>query len=103
MKKEIHPKFNTDTIVTCACGNTFTTGSTLPKINIDMCSKCHPFFTGTQKFIDTEGRVEKFAKRQAIAKKNAEVKKEEKKKIVDDRSPKSLKEMLKEASTASNE
>lgn len=102
MKKGIHPKFNTNTVVTCACGNTFTTGSTLDKINIDMCSKCHPFFTGTQKFVDTEGRVEKFAKRQAIAKKNAENKKEAKKQVIDERKPKSLKEMLKEASESSN-
>ena len=49
--------------VHCACGNTFTTRSTLPKINVDICSQCHPFFTGKQKFVDTAGRVERFSKK----------------------------------------
>ncbi|OGC49819.1 50S ribosomal protein L31 [candidate division WWE3 bacterium RIFCSPHIGHO2_01_FULL_40_23] len=105
MKNDIHPKFYTDTLVTCACGNTFTTGSTVPKITVDICSKCHPFFTGTQKLIDTEGRVEKFAKRQAIGQASAKVKKEkeeQKKKASQTRSPKSLKEMLENVKESSN-
>ena len=63
MKKDIHPQVNNDCVVTCACGNQFTTTSTLPSINVDICSNCHPFFTGQQKFIDTEGRIDKFQKK----------------------------------------
>ncbi len=63
MKEKIHPKY-TDTKVTCACGATFTTRSTLgEKLHVDICSECHPFFTGKQKFVDAAGRVEKFQKR----------------------------------------
>jgi large subunit ribosomal protein L31 len=60
MKKAIHPNYNTDTKVTCACGNVFTTGSTMKEIRIELCSLCHPFYTGKQKFVDTARRVEKF-------------------------------------------
>ncbi|MDD2680834.1 MAG: 50S ribosomal protein L31 [Patescibacteria group bacterium] len=60
MKKDIHPKYNTDCQVTCVCGNTFKTGSTASEIKVELCSACHPFYTGKQKFIDTGGRVEKF-------------------------------------------
>lgn len=60
MKKDTHPKYNTDCQVTCVCGNTFKTGSTAPAIKVELCSVCHPFYTGKQKFIDTGGRVEKF-------------------------------------------
>ena len=59
MKEKIHPKWFEATVV-CACGNKFTTGSTLEKLHVEICSACHPFFTGKQKFVDTEGRVEKF-------------------------------------------
>lgn len=59
MKEKIHPKWFEATVV-CACGNTFTTGSTVEKLHVEICSACHPFFTGKQKFVDTEGRVEKF-------------------------------------------
>jgi large subunit ribosomal protein L31 len=62
MKEGIHPKYE-DCIVTCACGYTFTTRSTKPNIKLEICSNCHPFFTGKQKLIDTAGRVEKFQKR----------------------------------------
>lgn len=92
MKTEIHPKYYTDAVVTCACGNTFTTGSTLQKVTVDICSKCHPFFTGTQKLIDTEGRVEKFAKRQAAA--ASQTAKKAKKEKTEERKPRTLKEML---------
>ena len=64
MKKEIHPKY-VESTVTCGCGNTFTTRSTKPKIAVEICSACHPFFTGQQKFLDTAGRVEKFQKKYA--------------------------------------
>ncbi len=60
MKKEIHPAFHTDAKVTCACGNSFVTGSTAKSINVEICSMCHPFFTGKQKLVDDRGRVERF-------------------------------------------
>ena len=62
MKPKIHPRYQTAT-VHCACGNQFTTRSTSSKINVDICSQCHPFFTGKQKFVDTAGRVERFSKK----------------------------------------
>ena len=63
MKAEIHPNYHLDAQVVCVCGNTFQTGSTLKDIKIDICSECHPFYTGKQKLVDTEGRVEKFKKK----------------------------------------
>lgn len=60
MKKEIHPKYYQDCRVTCVCGNTFTTGSTEPEIRVELCSACHPFYTGKQKLVDSARRVEKF-------------------------------------------
>lgn len=65
MKAEIHPTYYTEAKVSCVCGNSFTTGSVLKEINVDICSSCHPFFSGKQKLIDTEGRVEKFKKKYA--------------------------------------
>nr|WP_075573605.1 50S ribosomal protein L31 [Ezakiella massiliensis] len=62
MKQGIHPEFK-EVTVTCACGNTFTTGSTRDELKVDVCSECHPFFTGKQKFSERGGRVEKFKKR----------------------------------------
>ncbi|MGB8265643.1 MAG: 50S ribosomal protein L31 [Candidatus Velthaea sp.] len=73
MKQKIHPKWFPEAKVTCACGHTFTTGSTLPAISVEICSACHPLFTGQQKFVDTAGRVDKFNQRVALAdKKKAE-------------------------------
>ena len=91
MKTDIHPKYYSDAKVACACGNNFTVGSTEPEIHVEICNNCHPFFTGQEKFVDTEGRVERFqrlqdAKKEVKPKKDLEQKK-------DDR-PKSLKEML---------
>lgn len=63
MKPKIHPEYHNDCLVTCACGNKFTTGSTAKEIRVELCSKCHPFYTGKQKFVDTARRVEKFAER----------------------------------------
>lgn len=60
MKKNIHPKYYEDSKASCACGNSFTTGSTLKEIHTEICSKCHPFYTGKQKLVDTAQRVEKF-------------------------------------------
>lgn len=62
MKPGIHPKYVQAT-VTCACGNTFTVGSTRENMRVDICSKCHPFYTGTQRIVDTAGRVERFRRR----------------------------------------
>ncbi len=95
MKQGIHPQYHEDTKVICVCGNTFTTGSTLTEIRVEVCSKCHPFFTGEMKFVDTLGRVEKFQKKLEKAKKIKEVqvakKVEEAKKPA---RPESLKEMI---------
>ena len=63
MKKGIHPEFYTDAQVICACGNTFITGATKKVIRTDVCSACHPFFTGEQRIVDTGGQVERFQKR----------------------------------------
>ncbi|MGD0854285.1 MAG: 50S ribosomal protein L31 [Dehalococcoidia bacterium] len=63
MKEKIHPKYFPEANVTCSCGNTFTTGSTRQTLKVELCNKCHPFFTGEQKIIDTAGRVERFNKK----------------------------------------
>ena len=63
MKKTIHPTYYPDTTVTCACGNTFTVGSTVKDLQIELCSSCHPFYTGKQKLVDTARRVEKYQER----------------------------------------
>jgi len=68
MKTDIHPTYFDDAKVTCACGNVFTVGSTKEKIEVEICSNCHPFYTGAEKIIDTAGRVEKFKARQAAKK-----------------------------------
>lgn len=65
MKAEIHPKYFTEAEVTCACGNKFIVGSTKEKIEVEICSACHPFYTGNDKVIDTAGRVERFKTRAA--------------------------------------
>jgi len=65
MKPDIHPKY-VKAKVTCGCGNTFDTISTSPEVNIEICSACHPFFTGKQKLVDTEGRVEKFMQKYGL-------------------------------------
>ena len=66
MKENIHPQYG-EAVVRCACGETFTTGSTKKEIRVEICSKCHPFFTGKQKLVDTGGRVERFRKRYGMA------------------------------------
>lgn len=71
MKDGIHPPYYPDARVTCACGNAFTVGSTKKEIQVEICAKCHPFYTGQKKYVDTRGRVERFSK---IAEKSARVK-----------------------------
>lgn len=66
--KTIHPDWYNDATITCACGNTFTTGSTLGSIRVEICSKCHPLFTGQQKFVDTLGQVDRFVKKMEVSK-----------------------------------
>ncbi len=65
MKKDIHPKYDLNTKATCACGAVFVVGSTMPSIAMEICSNCHPFYTGNEKIMDTAGRVERFNKRKA--------------------------------------
>ena len=75
MKKDIHPKYNPKVKVTCACGNVFETGSTKSELNVELCSKCHPFYTGKQKLVDTARRVEKFQEKAAKQKEVAKTRK----------------------------
>jgi large subunit ribosomal protein L31 len=65
MRKEIHPAYK-DAVITCACGNEIKTRSTVEKISVEICSACHPFFTGKQKLVDTAGRIERFKKKYKI-------------------------------------
>lgn len=67
MKKNIHPKYDIKSKATCACGATFEVGSTMPEIKVEICSQCHPFYTGTEKIMDIAGRVERFEKRRAAS------------------------------------
>lgn len=76
MKKDIHPTYYPKAKVECACGNKFEVGSTQKEIRVEICNACHPFYTGEEKIVDTEGRVERFKTRMAAAeKKKAEIKK----------------------------
>ena len=63
MKAKIHPKYYPEARIICACGNTYTTGSTSPELKVDICSQCHPFYTGEQRIVDTAGQVDRFMKR----------------------------------------
>lgn len=94
MKANIHPKYY-ETQVVCACGNRFTLGSTEEKIHVELCSNCHPFYTGEQRFVDSASRIQKFQKKQQTAQqhiaKKVEKKEAEKKK---QDGPKTLREML---------
>lgn len=96
MQAQIHPKFNTDVEVRCTCGNTFITGSTKDSISVEICSKCHPFYTGEQKFVDAKGNVDRFMKRAEEAKKfKAQIfAKKAKKQEGKERDTKSLRELL---------
>jgi large subunit ribosomal protein L31 len=66
MKDKIHPAYYKDAQVICACGNTFTTGSTKKQLKVELCSQCHPFFTGERRLVDTGGRVERFKRRYKV-------------------------------------
>ena len=90
MKAQIHPQYNSAAQVVCSCGNQFTVGSTRDGFHVELCYKCHPFYTGTQKFVDTASRIDKFQKKMAVA----QPRKDKKARPVSDDRPKSLREML---------
>ena len=98
MKTSIHPQWYSDAKVVCSCGNTFTVGATKKDIHVDICSVCHPFYTGEMKFVDTLGRVEKFQQKQKIAAAKAgelaERKKKKEERVASLKNQKSLKDML---------
>lgn len=92
MKQAIHPKWNHQAKITCACGASFLTGSSLDEIQVDICDQCHPFFTGEMKFVDVQGRVDRFKNRQAVAQQSKKKKKSDEPKAQEE--VKSLKEIL---------
>ncbi len=97
MKAEIHPVYYNNAKVVCACGNTFTTGSTKSEIRVEICSNCHPFYTGSAKFVDTEGRVERFqrqAKDAETSSRELKERKEAKYQKKEEKRPQTLKEMM---------
>lgn len=91
MKAAIHPKYNPSAQVTCSCGNSFTVGSTADSLHVELCSQCHPFYTGQQKFVDTASRIEKFQKKMDLKQENLRKKQTEKK---EESRPQTLREML---------
>lgn len=100
MKANIHPKFNDEIVVTCSsCSNSFTTGSTKEKLQVEVCSNCHPFFTGEQRLLDTKGRAETFRRKMENAQVYQTKAKDKKSKNTkkDDSQTKSLRELLNEA------
>ncbi len=99
MKTGIHPQYYPEAVVTCACGNKFTTGSTKPSILTDVCSACHPFYTGQMKFVDAQGRVEKFQAKMAAS--STYKKKPKKTAFGSNMAQKTLKEMLTETKSKS--
>lgn len=101
MKKAIHPDWHHDCVVTCSCGNSFTTGSMNKTLTVDICSACHPFFTGEMKFVDRQGRVDKFIKKRATAEAISKAKKSSKKAVQKSEEPvKSYKQILQEQQEA---
>ena len=95
MKQGIHPQYFEDAQVICVCGNKFTTGSTREVIHVELCSNCHPFYTGEQRFVDSASRIQKFQTRTETAKKYQVIKKEKKEKEEKrSEAPKTLREML---------
>lgn len=95
MKQAIHPQYFEQAQVICVCGNTFTTGSTAEVIHVELCAKCHPFYTGEQRFVDSGSRIQKFQKKQEVAKLHV-AKKKEAADRKDASAPKTLREMLME-------
>lgn len=99
MKAKIHPQYNENITVTCSCGNKFTTGSTKQSITVEVCYKCHPFYTGEHRFLDVKGRVDTFKKKMEVAKEyqsTAKFRKNDKNKGKNDSRAKTLRELLTE-------
>ena len=98
MKKELHPQYYPEAKVTCTtCGNAFTVGSTQPELKVEVCSNCHPFYTGKEVLMDTQGRVEKFEKKRAAGEGGRKVKKAKRAAAApqeEQKRPGSLKELL---------
>lgn len=95
MKASIHPKYFDNAQVSCTCGNRFTVGSTQESIHIELCNKCHPFYTGEQRFVDTASRIQKFQQKENLAQKyKAKVVKKQKIEKQKETQPKTLREML---------
>ena len=94
MKAGIHPTWYRQAAVTCACGATYTVGSTMPQFHVEVCGACHPFYTGEAKYIDTQGRVERFEARKALRKEDLKKKKQDSSGT--DATRKTLKEILSE-------
>ena len=92
MKQAIHPQFYPNATVICQCGNTFTTGSTQEVIRVELCSKCHPFYTGEQRFVDSKSKIQRFQQKQQAAAQYVAKKKE--KQSSKPEGPKTLREML---------
>lgn len=97
MKATIHPQYYEKAQVICACGNRFTVGSTREIIHVQLCNRCHPFFTGTQKFVDTVGRIERFKQKQEKAKPLQGRRRE--KEEAEEKRPRTLREMLAQATS----
>lgn len=91
----VHPQFYENAKVTCVCGHTFTTGSTQKEIHVEICAACHPFFTGEMKYVDVQGRVEKFEKQRQKAAKIKKLQQKRKRKKKEQKQPQTLKEALK--------
>lgn len=107
MKASGHPVYYPEAKVTCACGNAFITGSTKPEIRVEICAKCHPFFTGEMRFVDTLGRVERFQQKQAlhgvqgkqVSKKQKKMLKKQQEDAEESARPKTIREMLEKVKT----
>src|SRR5258708_39023489 len=95
MKANVHPQYFENATVICVCGNRFTTGSTQEIIHVELCSNCHPFYTGEQRFVDAGSRIQRFQKKQQVgAQYQATKQKKADDKKKKDEAPKSLREML---------
>ena len=100
MKKGIHPNYNNQTQVTCSCGNVFTVGSILDSLSVDICNKCHPFFTGEMRFVDRQGRVDKFLKKVQAAQQVQQTTRNKKAKSENAEDTKTYKDILRDQQTA---
>lgn len=103
MKKGIHPNWTHQTQVTCSCGNKFTVGSTEETLQVDICNKCHPFFTGEMKFVDRQGRVDKFLKKMKTAEEIKAKKVQKKPAETSNEDTQSYKDVLRQQQVAMNQ